>query len=67
MNFYKFNYILVLKTHDNVVCCSILYSPFFSCCTSAERERYYLEGLGIDERIILKCIFSKWDGGHRLD
>ena len=26
-------------------------------------ERYHLEGLDIDERIILKWMFSKWDGG----
>jgi len=27
------------------------------------RERDHLEDTGVDERIILKCIFRKWDGG----
>jgi len=27
------------------------------------RERANLEDLGVDERIILKCIFRKWDVG----
>jgi hypothetical protein len=27
------------------------------------RERHHLEDLGIDGGIILKCIFSKWNGG----
>ena len=26
------------------------------------REGDHLEGLGIDVRIILKCIFKKWEG-----
>ena len=26
------------------------------------RERYHLEDLGLDRRIILKCILKKWDG-----
>jgi hypothetical protein len=26
-----------------------------------------LEHLDIDGRIIFKCIFKKWDKGHRLD
>jgi hypothetical protein len=30
-------------------------------------ERDHLENPGIHERIILKLIFRKWDGGHRLD
>jgi len=31
------------------------------------KERDHLENPGIDERIILKCISRKWDGGHGLD
>ena len=31
------------------------------------RERDHLENPEIDGRIILKCIFRKWDGGHGLD
>jgi hypothetical protein len=30
------------------------------------RARYYLGDLGVDERIILKCIFKTLDGGHGL-
>jgi hypothetical protein len=27
-------------------------------------EREHLENLGVDGRIILNCIFKRWDGGH---
>jgi hypothetical protein len=34
------------------------------CCTEGVlRERVHLENLGINERIILNCIFKKWDAG----
>jgi hypothetical protein len=31
-------------------------------CWGNLRERKLLEGLGADERIILKCILKNWDG-----
>ena len=31
------------------------------------RERDHLEGLGVDERIILKLIFKKWDGETEIE
>jgi hypothetical protein len=31
------------------------------------RERAYLQDLRLDGRIILKWIFMKWDGAHRMD
>jgi len=31
------------------------------------RERDHLEDQGVDEWIILKLIFKKWDGGYGLD
>jgi len=27
------------------------------------RERDHLEGIGVGGRIILKCLFKRWDGG----
>jgi hypothetical protein len=30
-------------------------------------ETDYMEGLGVDGKIILKLIFKKWDGEHGLD
>ena len=27
----------------------------------------YLEDLGVDGKITVKCIFKKWDGRHGLD
>jgi hypothetical protein len=32
-----------------------------------KHERVHLEDPGVDERIILRWIFRKWDGGHGLD
>jgi len=31
------------------------------------RKRDHMEDPGIDERIILRWILRKWDGGHGLD
>ena len=31
------------------------------------RESNHLEDSGVDGRIILRCIFRKWDGGHGQD
>jgi len=31
------------------------------------RERNHFEDPGIDGRIILRWILSKWDGGHGMD
>ena len=31
------------------------------------REGSHLSDLGVDGRIILKCIFEKWNGRHGLD
>jgi hypothetical protein len=30
-------------------------------------ERDHLEDIGVDRRIILKCVFKKWDGTQGLD
>jgi len=30
-------------------------------------ERDHFEDLSVDRKIILKCIFKKWDGRHGLD
>jgi hypothetical protein len=30
-------------------------------------ERVHWEDAGVDGRIILRCIFRKWDGGYGLD
>jgi hypothetical protein len=31
------------------------------------KEIDHLEDPGADGRVILRCIFRKWDGGHGLD
>jgi len=31
------------------------------------RERDHLEDPGVDERLILRRMFGKWDGRYRLD
>jgi hypothetical protein len=37
------------------------------CVRGNLKEGDYFEDPGVDVRIILKCIFEKWDWGHRLD
>jgi hypothetical protein len=36
-------------------------------CWQYLRRRDHLEDVGIDWRIILKCMFQKWDEGHGGD
>jgi hypothetical protein len=47
---------LAEQNTDKLQFCSIIYEP---------GGRDHLVDLGVDERIILKCILKKWDG--RLD
>jgi hypothetical protein len=31
------------------------------------RERSHPEDLGVDVRVVIKCTFKNWEGGHGLD
>jgi len=37
----------------------------FWCTNLSDRD--HLEDPGIDERIMLRWIFLKWEGGHEMD
>jgi hypothetical protein len=65
------------QRHDHTkIACYLLVLKCYQCLSMVRtgvwwghvREEDHLEDLGVEGRIILKCILSRWDGGvHWID